>query len=230
MKKVVPFLILLINLSVYGQLKDPYAVLGSVKNKYSEVKDYVVDATIVVNVTFLNIPEKKAKIYYKYPDKVHVEAQGFALLPKRATSFNPAAFIGDKFTAIYVKKEQWESCNIIDVIKTIPDDPENDVILTTFWIDGKNSQIRKLEVNTKSAGTYQVNLQYNSLPFDLPETLSVVFDMKDMNMPKSMTGEITKKGEAAEIKKPSKGKVSITYSNYRVNIGLDDKIFTKTKL
>ena len=68
---------------------------------------------------------------------------------------------------------------------------------------------------------------YNKLPYDLPEKLTVVFDVKDMNMPKSMTGEPVKKNN--DSKDARKGKVSISYSNYKVNTGLDDKLFVEKK-
>jgi hypothetical protein len=85
--------------------------------------------------------------------------------------------------------------------------------------------VRKLEVNSKTAGTYQVELFYNNLPYDLPEKLIVTFDVKAINIPKTITGEFNKKEIADSINKDKKGKVTILYSNYLVNTSLDDKIF-----
>jgi outer membrane lipoprotein-sorting protein len=227
MKNAAILLLLLLNLAAFGQQKDPNALLAALKRKYSGIKDYTVDARILVDVWFLNMPEKKAKLYYKYPDKVHVETKGFALLPKRAASFDPGSFIGNKFTAVFIRNEKWGN-STIDVIKTIPNDVNSDVILSTFWIDEKKLEIRKLEINSKTGGTFQVELEYNNLPFDLPVKLNVAFDVKEMNMPKTFTGEIPKMDKSAGGKEGKKGKVVITYSNYRVNTGLDDKLF-KTK-
>jgi outer membrane lipoprotein-sorting protein len=224
MNKILLILLLLVQLPSFGQQKNPDQLLNAVRKKYLGIRDYTVDANIVVDVSFLNMPEKKAKIYYKYPDKLHIETKGFALLPKRAASFDPSSFIGDKFTAVFIRKEKWGGSDI-DVIKTIPNDVDNDVILTTFWIDEKKVEIRKMEINTKSGGTFQVNLEYAKLPFDLPQKLVVVFDVKDMNMPKSMNGEMPKKEKSKSGKEDKKGTVTITYSNYLVNKGLSDKLF-----
>jgi outer membrane lipoprotein-sorting protein len=227
MNKLFIFLFLFIGLAAFSQPKDANALLGSVKAKYAVIKDYSVDASVVVDVWFLNMPVKKAKIYYKYPDKVHVETRGFALLPKRAASFDPGAFIGDRFTSVYMKSEKLGS-SVMDVIKTIPNDANSDIVLSTFWIDAKKMQIRKLEINSKSGGSFQVVMDYNNLPFDLPQKLTVAFDMKEMNMPKNMTGEMPKKDKSSK-KEAGKGKVTITYSNYRVNKGIDDKVFKEKK-
>lgn len=228
MKKTLLYLFLFLQLSGFCQVKNPDAILNSLKRKYIAVKDYTVDATIVVDVWFLNMPVKKAKLYYKYPDKIHVETKGFALLPKRTASFDPHAFIGKNYTAVFVRTEKLGN-TIVDVVKTIPNDAGNDVILTTFWIDEKKMEIRKMEMNTKSGGTFQVEIEYNNLPFDLPQRLNVVFDMKDMNMPKNFNGEIPKPDKNAKAKEKGKGKVMITYANYKVNTGLSDKIFNEDK-
>jgi outer membrane lipoprotein-sorting protein len=118
---------------------------------------------------------------------------------------------------------------VIDIIKTIPNDVDNDVVLTTFWIDEKKLEIRKMEMNTKSGGTFQVELDYNNLPYDLPQKLNVVFDMKGMDMPKNFNGEIPKEDKTGKEKAKGKGTVTITYANYKVNTGLDDKIFKDNK-
>jgi hypothetical protein len=228
MKKTVVLLLIVLGLPAFGQTRDPNSILNAVKEKYLRVKDYTVDAKIRVDVKFLKMPVKNAKIYFKAPDKIHVQTAGFALLPKKATGFSPQAFIGERYTAIYVNSEKWGN-STIDIVKTIPSEADNDVILSTFWIDDGNRQIRKLEVNSKTAGTYQIELFYNNLPFDMPEKMLVTFDMKAMTMPKTMTGEMNKAEIAGDAKKSNKGKVSIGYANYLVNKGLDDKVFAKGK-
>ena len=221
-------LLILINLPVPGQTRDPYGILLRVKEKYSGVKDYSVNARIIVDARFLNVPPKEAVFYYKYGNKIHVQTKGFALLPKKVSGFDPQTFIGDQYTAIYINSEKWGD-STIDVIKTIPSDAESDVILSTFWIDDENNEVRKFEINSKSGGTYLVELFYDKLPFDLPERLVFTFDIKEMNIPKTMTGEFNKEEISDSTTKEKKGKVTIFYSNYSVNSGAGDKYFSKRK-
>jgi outer membrane lipoprotein-sorting protein len=226
MKNMTVVFLILISLPVKGQTKDPYAILSLLKEKYSVVRDYSVDARIIVNAKFLNIPPKNAIVYYKYANKFHVQTKGFVLLPKKVSGFDPQAFIGDKYTAIYINSEKWDS-SLIDVVKTIPSNTEADEILSTFWIDAQTSEVRKFEINSKSGGTSQVELFYNKLPFDLPERLVFTFNIKEMNIPKSITGEFYKEEIADSTTKEKKGKVTIIYSNYLVNTGAGDKFFDK---
>jgi outer membrane lipoprotein-sorting protein len=227
--KYLIFILLLFNyIAGFGQQKSPDDLLNALKKKYRAVKDYSVDAVIHVDVYFLNMPDKKAKIYFKAPGKVHVETKGFALLPKRTANFDPTTLIGDKYTAVFIKTEK-QGNSIIDVIKTIPNDPNSDVILSTFWIDEKRLLIKKMEVNSKSGGAFRVEINYAGFPYDLPQQLNVEFDLKDMNLPKNMTGEVPKKQKAKPGKDEKTGKVTITYSHYLVNRGLPDKLFEERK-
>ena len=77
----------------FAQSKDPDEILKNVITNFNKVNDYVVDVNIKVDVDFLKVPETKAKIYFKQPDKVHLEAEGFAMLPKNGMEFSPSSLL-----------------------------------------------------------------------------------------------------------------------------------------
>ncbi len=66
---------------------NPQPLLDSVKNKFNKVNDYTADIKIKVNVTFIKIPVKEGKLYFKKPDKIKLVSKGFAMLPKRGMNF-----------------------------------------------------------------------------------------------------------------------------------------------
>jgi len=65
-----------------SQTKDPDLILTRVKEAFTVIEDYEVDVHIKIDVEFLKVPEGDAKLYFKQPDKIHVESEKFALLPK----------------------------------------------------------------------------------------------------------------------------------------------------
>ncbi len=67
------FLILLCSVTGFSQSKDPNEILDNVIKAFEEIEDYIVDVNIRVDVAFLKVPEANAKIYFKQPDKVHME-------------------------------------------------------------------------------------------------------------------------------------------------------------
>ena len=53
-------------------------------DEYDRVQDYMVDAKVTVSSPDVHVPEMNVKIYFKKPDKLHVESKsGFAVLPKQ---------------------------------------------------------------------------------------------------------------------------------------------------
>ena len=72
-----------------AQVKDAEQILNEVKDKFNKIKDYEVDVSIFVDVDFLKVPESNAKIYFKQPDLVKLDSEGFALLPKEGVNFSP---------------------------------------------------------------------------------------------------------------------------------------------
>jgi len=227
--KILLFLLLIsFNFST-AQKKDPDKILEEAKKTFEIVNDYVVDVNIKVDVDFLKVPETEAKIYYKEPNKVHLESDGFALLPKDGMDFSPLGLLKDEYTAIYERTDTIEG-NKTDVVKVIPLGDANDIILTTLWIDESMHIIRKVESTPKIGGTFKIELKYDisKTEFPLPSSMIFTFNIDRMNLPKGMGGELNE-NKPKDEKKTSTGKVYITYKNYKVNKGIPDSVFEEKK-
>jgi len=231
MKKV--FLILLI-LNAFNyvtpQSHNPDEILKRVTETFNMIKDYEVDVLINVNVKFLKMPDRQAKIFYKQPDKIFVESEGFALLPKQGLNFSPLTFLKTAHTALFDRMETLNGINTT-VIKVIPAGNNSDIILSTLWIDESRNLIMKIESSTKPDGSIIIEFQYSKIDntFYLPSTMIFTFDVDKVSFPAGITGDMNseskKKDEKDDIAKH--GKVTITYSNYKVNQGLSDELFKK---
>ena len=69
---------------------------------------------------------------------------------------------------------------------------------------------------TKNNGAYTIIFKYTDHPFDLPDTVEVLFNIKNMMIPGSLTGDFEALSE--KIKEgDTEGKVTLDYSNYVVN-------------
>jgi hypothetical protein len=67
-------------------------VLAKASLNYNVINDYIVDAQLSIDSPSIHIPKTDVKIYYKKPDKVHVDSRdGLAILPKNGLmTSNPA--------------------------------------------------------------------------------------------------------------------------------------------
>ncbi len=228
MKKIF-YLIFLISFTAFGQSNNPDSILTHVINNFSNVKSYIVNVKIKVDVSFLKIPDTEAKIYFKQPDKIHFESKNFALLPKEGVDFSPLGLLEKKYTAIFQRNEEYKGINTA-VIKVIPLEENSKVILSTFWIDTKLNEIRKVESTTRLDGTFSIELEYdNNLKYPLPSQMVFSFNIEKMNLPQGFDGDITQDEKKNEKKKSTTGKVIVNYFDYQVNVNIPDSIFAEKK-
>ena len=229
MKHLIILILILVNIGL-AQSKDPNEIINNVITNFNKVNDYQVDVNIKVDVEFIKVPETKAKIYFKQPDKVHLESEGFAMLPKNGMEFSPSSLLKKDYTAIY---EQDVNLNGLrtSIVKVIPLGDHGDVILSTLWIDQKNNLIQKVESTTKTNGTFSIDFTYGAnINYPLPAKIVFSFNVDKMNIPATISGETNT--EKSDKKKKSsdsrtKGQVIVNYSNYIVNKGVPDSIFEK---
>lgn len=223
------FLIMISGLIIFPQKKDPADILNKVISNFKKVQDYQVDVNIIVDVEFLKVPESNARIYFKQPDKISLKSDGFAMLPRKGFDFSPSTLLKGDYTAIYERDDKLNEYNNA-VIKVIPLGNSDDVILSTLWVDEEKSIIRKIESTTKMNGTFTIELQYDEkIKYALPSEMVFVFNIDKMNLPSTMIGESETKKKRNKIPGDSltKGRVKVSYSNYIVNEGIPDNVFTE---
>ncbi len=227
MKKSVFIIIIGFSAAIFAQQKNADKILKEVTEKFNRIKDYQVDVQIKIDFSMVKVPDTKATLYFKQPDKVKVDSKGFAMLPKQSTNFSPLQFIQGDYTAIYVKSDQ-VSGNMLDVVKIIPNSDSSDVILSTLWIDQDQKVIRKIETTGKSSGTLHIELTYENKNQGLPSQVVFSFNLGNMEIPENVTDNKNdsnrEKGSGRRNLKMS-GKVFMTYTNYKINSGLPDSLF-----
>ncbi len=205
---------------VAAQEKNAQQILDGVSNKFAAIKEYEARVTIKVDVDFIKIPIKKGEIWFMQPDKIKVKTPGFALLPKRGMNFTPNEVFKGDYTAIYIREEKLDEV-ITQVIKILPSSDNDNVILSTVWVDMNRNVIRKLETTTKNEGTISMNFKFNTViqKYDLPEKIVFNFDLRKNELPLGLTGDFENSQPKEKTSKNSKGTVTVNYLEYFVNQG-----------
>jgi hypothetical protein len=223
-------IVFLFSMVGFSQSKDPEAILNKVKAEFSKIEDYTVDVKVKVDVDFLKMPDREAKIYYKQPDKIHIQSEGFAMLPKEGLNFSPLSLLNSNYTSFYVREDTLNRI-VTSVIKVIPLDGRSDVILSTLWVDIKRDLILKVESSRKPEGTFTIDMDYlkTEKGFWLPSSLVFTFSIDRSILPRKFNFDTDSdlKKAMEDSTKVQTGKVFIDYSNYKVNTGLSDEIFTQ---
>lgn len=222
---VLTALLLMVSVSM-AQKADPEKILSEVKAKFSQVRDYSVDVHIKVDVDFIKVPEMDAKVYFKQPNKMKLDAKGFAMLPKQAFSFSPSKFLEGSYNAVYSGTEKIDN-KTMSVIKVIPLSDSSEFVLSTLWIDTDKDVIRKVESVVKRGGNFSFTIKYDEKTnYPLPASINFFLDASKMRLP---SREESSDNNGKQQKKPAGGNILITYRNYSVNKGIPDSIFKEKK-
>jgi hypothetical protein len=213
------------------QSKDPEQILNKVKKTFEKIEDYEVDVHLKIDVPFLKMPESDAKLFFKQPDKIHVESEKFAMLPKEGLNFSPMGTLDGDHTTLYEREDTIQNVKV-SVIKLIPIGNDNDIILTTFWIDQKRNLILKVESSRRPTGTFSLEFKYRIFDehYELPSSMVFTFTVEKMMFRRGMEDEIESEDDTNKKDSgPVTGKVYLSYSNYKVNRGLPDELFESDK-
>ena len=228
MKKI---LIILMLINYYPvQAQDVNSLVQKVRERLARVNDYEATGKMKTNVIFLKVPIAAVKIYFKKPDKLKIKNEkGISFIPKGAVTINMNNILsGNSFTAIDGGITKFNNATV-RIVKLLPQDENNDIVLSTLYIDETNFVIRKAKTTTKDNGTYELDMTYGKYTeYGLPDKVIFTFNTKDYKMPKGVTfdfddGNAQKK--AAENLKNHTGKVEIEYSQYIINKGFSDAVF-----
>jgi hypothetical protein len=225
-------LIFLLALWVHGKaasLPDMQPSLDSLKNKLNRVNNYSADVSISLNVSFIRIPVRSAKVYYKKPDKVRIKSKDFVMLPKKGINFQLQDLLNKPYTAVWIRREKRKG-QMCEVIKLIPLNDNPEVIVATLWLDRRNSRLMALDANTRENGSFSIGFGYTETPdaYDLPRLLQFTFEVNKMSLPMGITGEFDVDERSRKPDGPEKATLTLKYSNFLINKGIDDSVFSTT--
>lgn len=209
--------------------QDAQALMKKVKAKLEKVNDYRADGILTTDIPFMKVPESKVIVYYKRPNKFRIKKQeGISVIPKGGISINVNSLLwGDNYTVIHSGVSRLNGVPVT-IVKLLPHEEENEVVLSTLFIDEQNALIRKASTTTKNNGTYDMEMIYGKYAgWGLPDKVLFSFNTKDYKLPKGVTFEYEtgEKPKTPPSDKNQKGKVEIIYTAYSINKGFPDSIF-----
>jgi hypothetical protein len=225
-KKIIYGALLLSQVS-FGQRIDPNEIIEKIRQQFSSINDYSADVSVKVDIEFLKVPDINAKVYFKKPDKIHIESKGFALLPKQGLNFSPDALFERKYTAIYENDSEIDN-QTFHIIKVIPEESERGPSIITLYVNSMHYIIGKIITLGERMGKVEVSLDHRLVDnkYWLPEKVDILLDAGSLRFGRRRQ---LQKETLSENKTEEKqdGRVTLIYSNYVVNKGIDDKIFEK---
>ncbi|MCE5199946.1 outer membrane lipoprotein-sorting protein [bacterium] len=185
------------------------AVMAAVKKQYAKVRDYRVEAVLNVKGPSLSIHNMGMTVYYKKPNKVHVDAKsGMAMVPQGTFFGNPIEDLARGTQPVYMKSEckDGHDCHVIRL------DSANGNPGVTVWVNKKLNLI----VATETPGAYGVrtNWRYDKIDGKYYMPVEIRAQMPSNN----------------PSKPDQRVKVTVRFTNYILNKGIRDSIFQEKPL
>ncbi|MGA2315415.1 MAG: hypothetical protein ABSG71_03445 [Thermodesulfobacteriota bacterium] len=204
--------------------EDTTRYLDSIEKKYSGLKDYRVDVNVHFDIEALKAPDMQARLYFKAPDKMKVESKKVFFFPKEGGYFNPSLFKKKDFEVRLLERLIYDGRKAVR-LRLTPTDMNTYNKGLVLTIDTDRNLIREIKISPSEGREIKAAIEYGMFDgFELPTHIDLQLDIPSEE-PSGMK-EFTQFGQRT---KSITGKIQITYSNYRVNVGLSDEIFKDTE-
>ncbi len=211
--------------NAYGQKINPDSLILKVKQKLELIKDYKADIEIHLDVDFIKMPDKHAKMFFKQPYKVRFISDEFIMLPKRGIGVSTRNVLKDDYLALFSGEERING-KVHAIVKIIPEGNKSDLVLSTLWINTENALVSKVENTTRNNGSYLIYLGYSDPGVELPTEIKISFRVKNLKIPLKFIGKnSTVDKDKLKMDGNKEGSVSIKLRYFDINKGIEDSFF-----
>jgi len=204
-------------------------IIVELRANLEDLKTFTADIKVDIDISFVDIPAKSGKMYYKAPNKTKIDIPGFSMLPKEGVgNFVGQIIDAEDVTAIYAGVQEIDRKKH-HLIKVLPIAAASDIVLTSLWVDSKTNTVTKAETTTKNSGSFNIDFRYSKIDgIYLPNWVRISFDVPEFELPKTMTGDTGRNNteQDSESIDGARGSATIVYSNIEVNVPISDSVFS----
>ena len=231
------FLVFVLTLNVHLLCDQPTAeeILSKVRELFNEIEDYTVEVIANVDMPGLRAPEMRATLYYKSPDRIHVESTGFSILPREGIAPDPKK-LEERYSSHLEGEQDFEGRSVYR-LKLIPKKEYKRELATILLVDRERSVVWRIQKLNEEEPFLTVDFEYELVEgrFFLPRESSaeiVLARMPGRESESYFPGRGVERFESLfseeEKTPPKNGYVTIRFEGYRINIGLPDSLFEES--
>jgi outer membrane lipoprotein-sorting protein len=205
-------------------------VMDHVVDGFETVNDFTANIEADVQMERIQVPHMKAVLFFKKPDKVHFSSQAFLMVPRDGIVINPAN-LRNNYDAVIVQEEKPEDPKLVK-LQLAAKSASVRVRQLSIWVDPSNWTIVKMETVPYGGRTLMLTFTYavQENKYWMPEKVVASFGAQAV-APDAANDLLEMKAQAMtegqQRPSPRSGSVTITYSNYKINAGIDDAVFEK---
>ena len=163
-------------------------------------------------------------VFFKQPDRLHLQSKGFAMLPREGLLINPNRFSKENFYVSAPKRETVEGVETFK-LELAPKTEEIKLRRIVLWVDTVRWIIISAKTVTWQGQWFKIGFEYEKFQekYWLPASALVTVDMKGFKGFSSFHDMHAWKSDNDE--QESTGRITIEFLDYRINQGIPDSIF-----
>lgn len=218
------------NMAVQSHAGEPAIdeIINNLKSSFSRVDDYTVMLKVKTDIKDFYVPEMKIKVYFKQPDKIHLESSGFAMLPREGIFFNPNDLDRDNFYMSLIEED--ENQEGIVKLELLPRKENIKVRKLILWVNTEKWIFSKIDSTTWQGQSVVVDFEYEEFPgrIWMPIKANITMNMAGFRGFENFHDHGRRgSGNTTDNKK---GTVTVDFYDYIINNGIPDTIFNKTDM
>jgi len=206
----------------------PKQLIEDANQRFAKVLSYRASINLNFQIPGVQLEPIDGKVYYKKPSKFRIHAKGIIFLPKQ-NPYYALESVRDtnSFTAVPSGSEIVNGRNT-RIVSVIPTANADDLILAKLWIDESQQLIHRAQLTTKTNGTITIEQKFGLYAkYGLPDVITFEIDVAKFKIPKAVSMELNAKTNAQGQSTPQNGSgtIKLSFSNYELNIPLDESVF-----
>ncbi|MBT5097304.1 MAG: hypothetical protein HOM22_05760 [Candidatus Marinimicrobia bacterium] len=246
MKRYYFIIIIILFLPITAQNTELLEIQKKIIKEFSKIDDYKVDINVKINMTGFRMPKKKIKMFFKKPNKLNIKTKGFAIIPKNGINNNPNdLFEMFNYNNIDVNRTIRNNKQFYLISGSVNPDSldipianyqsEKPNLNMNLLIDAKEWIITEVEIFLDSEKFLSIKTDYiNINNIMVPEETKLIIGIKEISRIKNNFNNEIVFNSDNDLAKASglsfnndefKGEITMNFSNYVINQGIDDKVF-----
>ena len=225
----------------YSIFPSSESVLDSLTESYDRIEDYYVKIELSIKTPVLRMPRKRVEFWYKKPNLTKAKTKGFAAIPKSGLISSPLeifdnlselSVIGAEY---YKEKQVWILLGELHpdslIFKNIGNIENQPNLSMRLFVDRENWVLIKSETWLDTMKVVEIESDYKSYKNDihLPKETTINFEYSG-DLTSGLEDSFGERHQFGGIQNDSKkkemsGTITLKFSDYKVNKGIDRSFF-----
>ncbi len=231
MKRTIFILIFSCTFGLCQEIPPVTELVNNISAQFERIEDYSVKVKISVDMPLFRMPRKRIELYYKKPDKLKIESDGFAVVPRSGLTISPDMFLSQLESVTVVRDETggyFVTGNVLADSLDFPVSGASDSTEVSITVHVKSNPwvIDRVEAVSDTATVFAIKSEYEEVT---PEIWMPVLTHIQIQFPDMDQNIMQQHGPAQMLelsKEPAKeGEIKIEYYKYKINKGIRDSFF-----